>query len=103
MKQFYNIQAPGGGFEYLQFDAPVRKLLVSTARGIYIAIPYRDATRSANFYIPPNNSVLIDLQSANGGKGCASLGFSSISSDTAATVYLSVVEYGSDGDNDWYK
>ena len=101
MKQFYNIQAPGEGFEWLQFDAPVRKLLVSTARGI--AIPYRNATRSANFYIPPNNSVLIDLQSANGGKGCASLGFSSISSDTATTVYLSVVEYGSDGDNDWYK
>ena len=103
MKQFYNIQVSGTKYEYLQFDAPVRKLLVSTVRGLFIVIPYRDGTDSANFYIPPNNSALIDLQSANSGKGCARLGFRATTAEGTSIAYLSVAEYGSDGDNDWYK
>lgn len=77
-------------------------MLVS--RGAYISIPYSNNTYSDKFYIPQNTPVTIDLQSANGGKGCTSLGVESgSSSQTTAYLYVSIVEYGSDGDNDWYK
>lgn len=103
MKQFYRLEAPAGSTGVLHFDAPVRKMLVVVSRGVYISVPYSDNTFSVRFYIPPNMPVAVDLQSANGGKGCASLGVGSISSDTPANCYISIVEYGSDGDNDWYK
>lgn len=42
---------------------------------------------TTNFYLPSNTPVYLDFQSAN------------VDSD----IYVSVVEYGSDGDNDWFK
>lgn len=74
------------------------------SRSVYISIPYSNNTYSDKFNIPQNTPVTIDLQSANGGKGCTSLGVESgSSSQTTAHLYVSIVEYGSDGDNDWYK
>ena len=103
MKQFYRIEAPAGSTQVLQFDAPARKLLLVASRGSYISLPYSNNMYSDRFFIPPNVPVTVDFQSANGGKGCTSLGVESISAETPANLYLSIIEYGSDGDNDWYK
>ena len=77
--------------------------MVVAIRGAYISIPYSDNTYSERFYIPQNLPVTFDMQSANGGKGCTSLDVQSGSSQSISSVHVSIVEYGSDGDNDWYK
>lgn len=70
---------------------------------MHIYIPYSDNTYSDRFYIPQNLPVTFDLQSANGGKGCTSLIVQAGASQTVSVVHVSIVEYGSDGDNEWYK
>lgn len=103
VKQFYKETAPSDSINVIQFDAPVRKMLVTSSRAIFVLIPFANNIYSAPFYIPANNVVNIDLQSANAGKGCVSIGLKSTAPDLSASVYLSIVEYGSDGDNEWYK
>ena len=56
-----------------------------------------------NFYLPSNTPVYLDFQSANSGKSVTSLEFKSFSTELNSDIYVSVVEYGSDGDNDWFK
>lgn len=77
--------------------------MVVAIRAAYVSIPYSDNTYSEKFYIPQNLPVTLDLQSANGGKGCTSIDVGSGFSQSVSSVYVSIEEYGSDGDNDWYK
>lgn len=102
MKQFYICQAGTGSYTLCSFDKPVRKLLVTSARSCWLAIPFSDESISKNFYIPGNQVVEIDFQTANSGNGCTGVELKA-TGDTGGNVYISVSEYGTVGNNDWYK
>lgn len=103
MKQFYRVEVSSKGDTVFQFEAPVRKMVVTANRSLHMFLNYSNKTKSARFYVPLNVPIYIDFQSANGGKGCTSIGLSSVTPDTSTVCFISIVEYGSDGDNDWYK
>ena len=102
MRQFYRMLADNETPAICNFEAPVRKFVMTAGRGCYVEIPYSDGTYSNMFYVPGNTCIYFDLQSVNGGKGCTSIAVVS-GEATKAGAYISIVEYGSDGDNDWYK
>ena len=102
MKQFYACNAAVGTYTNCNFNAPVRKITLSTVRGCYVRLPYGGGSYSESFLIPANYPTVIDFQSLNGGKGVSSIEVTAVA-DVATVLYMSVIEYGSDGDNDWYK
>ena len=98
MRQFYFIHVTDV-FSSITFVQPVRKVVIVTSRSLAMRI----AGSATLFYVPSNQALYFDFQSGNTGKGVTSLEFKSFSVDTGADVYVSVSEYGSDGDNDWFK
>lgn len=98
MKQFYYTSVTNV-FGSMTFVQPVRKVMVVASRSLALRI----AGLGTQFYVPGNQAVYFDFQSGNTGKGVTSLEFKSFSADASVDVYVSVSEYGSDGDNDWFK
>lgn len=98
MKQFYYRSATNVA-DTLTFVQPVRKIVVVAGRSAALRI----SGTSVFFYIPANQVFYLDFQSANSGKGVTSVEIKGFSADQAVDVYISVTEYGSDGDNEWYK
>lgn len=98
MKQFYYTRATNV-FSPITFVQPVRKVMIVASRSLALRI----AGSGSQFYIPANQALYFDFQFGNTGKGVTSLEFKGFSADTSVDVYVSVSEYGSDGDNDWFK
>ena len=89
---------PGGAEKsVMTFAKPVRKCIISASGGIArVALKFSDA-----FNIPTNMIVSLDFQSVNNGGGVNGLYF--IQSDNVYYVSVSVSEYGTGGNIDWYK
>lgn len=102
MKQFYKELIGGSTGTTVQFVKPVRKILVECDTLIGLAIPFSDGNFSDEFLCFPKQPVYLDFQSANNGGGVSSI---SLIPEVGGggVARLSVIEYGSDGDNDWYK
>lgn len=98
MKQFYYISVTNV-FRSITFVQPVRKVMIVASRSLAMRI----AGLGTQFYVPTSQALYFDFQSGNTGKGVTSLEFKGFSADTSVDVYVSVSEYGSDGDNDWFK
>lgn len=98
MKQFYYTSVPAN-FKTITFVHPVRKVAIVSSKSSAMRI----AGDNTYFYIPANFPVYLDFQSANSGKSVVSLEFKSFSAENPSDIYVSVAEYGSDGDNDWFK
>lgn len=98
MKQFYYASVTNV-YRSMTFVQPVRKVMIIASRALVLRI----VGSGTPFYVPSNQIVYFDFQSRNTGKGVTSLEFKGFSADTSVDVYVSVSEYGSDGDNDWFK
>lgn len=98
MKQFYYLNAPDTLYKTLTFTQPVRKCMVLVNRGGLVRV----SNTGAPFYIPAGQAIVFDLQSVNTGKGVTSLQCKSASSGNSTDFYFSIVEYGFDGDNEFF-
>ena len=103
MRQFYKELIGGStGTTTVQFVKPVRKILVECDMLIGLVIPFSDGNFSDEFLCSPHQPLYLDFQSANNGGGVSSIRLIP-EADGGGIARLSVIEYGSDGDNDWYK
>lgn len=83
-----------------EFEHPVRKINIVTTVDYMMFIDFKDS-QSLGYLIPGRVPLYFDFQSANNGGGIKSLQFRSYGKE--GTVYVSVIEYGTGGNNDWYK
>ena len=102
-RQFYTIGVQSATTpSVIHFDKPVRKIQVSVlSNHVAVAVGTEIVTDRMMIYGVYNNG-LIDFQSANTGKGVQDLAFWRFSGESATQVSVSVVEYGSDGDNEFF-
>ena len=102
-RQFYTIAVQSATTPVIiHFDKPVRKIRVAVLSN-YIAVSVGteiDTDRMMIFSV--YNNGLIDFQSANTGKGVQDLACWRFGGEGAARLAISVVEYGSDGDNEFF-
>ena len=98
MQQFYYLSAPDTSYKSITFKQPIRKYMLVTNRGGL----FRVAPTAIPFYVPAGTPIYFDLQSVNTGKGVQSLECKSASSGNSADFYFSIIEYGSDGDNEFF-
>lgn len=66
-----------------------------------MSLKFSNGTFSEELRFPANNAIPFDFQSANNGGGVSELYFTPASS--LYYVYVTVSEYGTGGDIDWYK
>lgn len=103
MRQFYTALTTGTNLEFtpLEFDQPVRKTCVVADKTAYIRFKYSDQSVSSFFYLPANQALYLDFQSANNGGGVKTIYVAD--TGVVANVRFSIVEYGTGGNIDWYK
>lgn len=104
MKQFYAFQTSGVKDEEKDFEfvQPVLKMCVESSSDIAISIPFSDTSDSEHFILLGKTPIYFDFQSANNGGGVKRIRLTSGSSPQI--VRVSVIEYGTGGNNnDWYK
>ena len=104
MKQFYDVAVPEKSTAWVElvFDAPVRKARIAITSNAYIGIAKTGEEPTTCYRFSAGNQEF-DFQSANTGKGITSL-FVRALTDTASAfnMYVSVTEYGSNGDNEYF-
>ena len=86
----------------IHFEKAVRKIYVSTLSN-YVALSVGTAIDTSKVLILGlYSNGMIDFQSANTGKGVQDLALVKYGTEGAARVSISVVEYGSDSDNEFF-
>ena len=87
----------------IHFEKAVRKIYVSVLSN-FVALSVGTAIDTSKMLILGLHSDgMIDFQSANTGKGVQDLALLKYGAEGGARVCISVVEYGSDGDNEFFK
>ena len=101
MKQFYYVRTTPGQLRDIVFEKPVRKICLMTTADCTVCIKFPDGSVSKNFLLVAKTPLYLDFQSRNNGGGVKTLSF--LSASEAGDMYISVCEYGTGGDIDWYK
>lgn len=109
MQQFYVAKIPEDASKSsrVNFVQPVRKMLVEADSEARIWLLFDTETTatsrsSPEFRIYAKTPVYLDFQSANNGGGVSSIMIGGLG-DTSAFLRISVIEYGTGGNNEWYK
>ena len=103
LRQFYTLNSTDSPDDVprVEFEQPVRKINITATTDYLMYIDFSDSTQSSSYLIIPRFQCYFDFQSANNGGGIKSLKFRSYGKK--GTIYISVIEYGTGGNNDWYK
>lgn len=106
-KQFYNVEFPTPGEDKtpktIHFDKPVKKICVHFNNHL-VAFSVGAVQDLTNYFVcNVYFDNVIDFQSANTGKGVTDITLWPFSGSNAIYVTVSVIEYGSDGDNEYFK
>lgn len=109
MQQFYAVSTPGDLSKNtrLNFVQPVRKMLVEADSELRIWLTFdseatASTTSSPEFRIYAKTPVYLDFQSANNGGGVPAI-IVGDATGTSTQLRISVIEYGTGGNIDWYK
>lgn len=102
MKQFYYVQTTGvkDNIVKVDFVRPVRKICIVSSGKIPIRLSFASG-RIDSFFLYKETPVYLDFQSANNGSGIPFLEILDIG--FAETICISVSEYGTGGNIEWYK
>ena len=103
LKQFYSTSSTDSvdDIPRVEFEQPVRKICIIATTDYLMTIDFSDKTQSSSYLIPSRLPSYFDFQSANNGGGIKSLKFRSYGKQ--GMIHISVIEYGTGGNNDWYK
>lgn len=104
MRQFYTISVSDTGDPVVvHFEKPVRKLQVNSLIN-YAGCSIGKTKQPDKAFVFGSYGVnTLDFQSANTGKGVEDMTFWRFTGTGSMTLSLSVVEYGSDGDNAFFE
>lgn len=104
MQQLYKVTVSDAADPVVvHFEKPVRKLQINALLN-YAACSIGKTMQPDNaFVFGAYGCITLDFQSANTGKGVEDITFWRFSGTGTMTLSLSVVEYGSDGDNAFFE
>ena len=101
MRQFYRIQVLNEE-QVITFVQPVRKLSIAASFDIIIQLHFTDGSVSEEHTLYARTPLYLDFQSANNGGGVSEI-YVKAATASVGFVSVSIIEYGTGGDIDWYK
>lgn len=103
MQQFYKVFVSSADDPVVvHFEKPVRKLQINALINYAACSIGKTMQQDEAFVFGSSGPITLDFQSANTGKGVEDITFWRFTGTGAMTISLSVVEYGSDGDNAFF-
>lgn len=103
MRQFYQYLADPDNYTVVIFKKPVRKICIESNGDIFIRLDFSGDEKSVEFRIYAKTPTYLDFQSANNGGGVSGFSVRASKESGSNAVYVSVGEYATGGDIDWYK
>lgn len=101
MKQFYRIELSSEE-KAIVFEKPVRKLSISASFDTSIRLHFTDGSKSESHTLYSRHPLYLDFQSANNGGGVSAI-YVTEATTSGGFVSVSIIEYGTGGNIDWYK
>lgn len=101
MKQFYRVDIHADE-RALVFEKPVRKLSITVSHDATIRLHFTDGSRSDEHTVYARTPVYLDFQSANNGGGVSEI-YLKAATPSGGFMSVSIIEYGTGGNIDWYK
>lgn len=86
----------------LVFEKPVRKLSITVSHDVTIELHFTDGSKSDSYTLYARTPVYMDLQTANNGGGVSEI-YVTPATASGGFVSVSIIEYGTGGNIDWYK
>lgn len=105
MRQFYSVIVPATGEGVvIHFEQPVRKIVINSLSSFVACSIGTEKRDNANsFVMGALQNATLDFQRANTGKGVQDLVLWRYEGSGNTRVSISVLEYGSDGDNKFFE
>lgn len=104
MQQFYSVSLKDeNDVKTVHFIRPVRKIKVNVLTSTIACSIGTRKNGNKMLLLGVNTPGFLDFQSANTGKSVQDLTFWRFSGSGTTTVTISIVEYGSDGDNTYFE
>lgn len=104
MRQFYSVGVSDVTSPVVvHFEKPIRKILCNVLSDFVAFSVGKEKQDSKMLFLGARQCCVVDFQSANTGKGVQDLTFWRYSGTGVARICISVVEYGSDGDNAFFE
>ena len=101
MKQFYSVQLTSEE-KAIVFEKPVRKLSISASFDATIKLHFTDGSVSEAHTLYARNPLYLDFQTANNGGGVSEI-YLTEATKSGGVASVSIIEYGTGGNIDWYK
>lgn len=101
MKQFYRMQISSEE-KAMVFEKPVRKLSISASFDTTIKLHFTDGSVSEAHTLYSRNPLYLDFQTANNGGGVSAI-YLTEATKSGGFASVSIIEYGTGGNIDWYK
>lgn len=101
MRQFYRIQLKSEE-QVITFVQPVRKLIISTSFDATLRLHFTGGGASEAHTVYARTPLYLDFQSANNGGGVSKI-YLQAATTSGGFASISIIEYGTGGNIDWYK
>lgn len=101
MKQFYRFGIPAVE-SALVFEKPVRKLSITVSHDATIKLHFTDGSISDEHTLYARTPMYLDFQTANNGGGVSEI-YVKQATSSGGFMSVSIIEYGTGGNIDWYK
>ena len=84
------------------FEKPVRKLSITVSHDVTIKLHFTDGSTSDEHTIYARTPLYLDFQTANNGGGVSEI-YVTPATSSGGFMSVSIIEYGTGGNIDWYK
>lgn len=102
MRQFYRVEARASEVSVI-FDKPVRRMCIESNEDVFMYFRFSATERSSEFAIFARTPMCLDFQSANHGGGVPNIVLRAVDQAKSPQVFITISEYGTGGDINWYK
>lgn len=86
----------------LVFEKPVRKLSITVSHDATIRLHFTDGKTSDEHTLYARTPIYMDFQTANNGGGVSEI-YVTQATASGGFMSVSIIEYGTGGNIDWYK
>lgn len=102
MRQFYRRTMQAEEEREIVFEKPVRKLSITVSHDAVIRLHFTDGSMSNEYSVYSRTTQYLDFQTANNGGGVSEI-YVKATTTVGGYMSVSIIEYGTGGNIDWYK
>lgn len=101
MRQFYRVEILAEE-QAIVFEKPVRKLSIIVSHDATFRLHFTDGSKSDEHTLYARTPFYLDFQTANNGGGVSEI-YVKAATSSGGFMSMSIIEYGTGGNIDWYK